>query len=337
MTKTVAGMLTAVLAAASAAALAQGTDELWEVTMKMEMAGMPAMPAQTMQVCKPKGDRDPSKMAGKEKDRNDDCKMVDMKQAGNKSSWKMVCTKPEPMTGTGEVTYTGDSYQGTMKMTRGDMAMTQNMSGRKVGNCTYEDPAKKVEAMQSQQKAMIAKECDKQIEELNPLMIFGGANLPEASLVCKDRKADFCARAGKLAQQMHEPAGFSEADRKYPQWREAMKACGTDPATVSAPVCKTAVDKKDWPFVADHCPVEGRALAQQNCAGLDYTSAMSSPYKEVCQKYGADLAKKSVAGEKANADAAAKPAAEAKPAEAKPTVGDKVKEGTSKLKKLLKF
>lgn len=298
--------------------------------MKMEMPGMPAMPAQTSQVCKRKGDRDASKTGAKDKD--SDCKVVDSKQSGNKSTWKMVCTKPDAMTVVGDVTYSGDNYHGTMKVTGGDMDMTQNISGKKIGSCTYEDPAKKVEAIQAQSKAAIAKECDKQIESLNPMMVFGGANLPPESLLCKDRKADFCARSAKVAQQMREPATFAEGNRKYPEWREAMKSCGTDPTAVSAPACKAAVDKKDWPFVSDNCPVEGRAIAQQNCTGMDYTAVMASPYKEVCQKYGADLAKKKVADDKAKSESAAKPAAESKP-----SVGDTVKEGAKSLKKLLKF
>jgi Protein of unknown function (DUF3617) len=289
---------------------------------------MPAMPARTSQVCRPKGDRDPSKTGPKERD--SDCKVVDSKQSGNRSTWKMVCTKPHAMTVLGDVTYSGDSYQGTMKVTGGDMDMTQNISGKKVGSCTYENPAKKVEAMQAQGKAAIAKECDKQIDGLRPMMIFGGANLPEESLLCKDRKADFCARSATVAQQMKDPAAFSDANRKYPEWREAMKACGTDPATVSAPVCKAAVDKKDWPFVSENCPVEGRAVAQQNCTGMDYTAMLSSPYKEVCQKYGADLAKKKVAAEKA-------PAATPAPKSDKDKAVDTVKEGANKLKSLLKF
>jgi len=319
----------AVLAALCCTAVtvfAEGPDELWEITMKMEMAGMPAMPARTQNVCNRKGNPDATKMG----DKDSDCKVSDKKQSGNKSSWKFTCTKPTAMTGTGEVTYSGDTYQGIMTMVGNDMNMKQTFSGRKVGSCTYEEPAKKVEAIQAQSKAAIAKECDKQIEGLHPMMIFGGANLPQESLLCKDRKADFCARSGKVAQQMRDTAGFSEANRKYPEWREAMKACGTDPATVSAPVCKVAVDKKDWPFVAENCPVEGREVAQQQCVGMDYTSLSTSPYKEVCQKYGADLAKKKVAGEKAQSDAAAKP-------EAKPSVGDSVKEGAKSLKKLLNF
>lgn len=320
----------AALCCTATTVFAEGPDELWEVTMKMEMAGMPAMPAQTSQICKRKGDRDASKTGVRDKD--SDCKVVDSKQSGNKSTWKMVCTKPDAMTVLGDVTYNGDNYQGTMKVTGGDMDMTQNISGKKIGSCTYEDPAKKVEAIQAQSKAAIAKECDKQIESLHPLMIFGGANLPAESLLCKDRKADFCARSAKVAQQMRDPAGFAEANRKYPEWRDAMKACGTDPAVVTAPVCKAAVDKKDWPFVSENCPVEGRAVAQQNCTGMDYTAVLASPYKEVCQKYGADLAKKKVADDKAKSDTAAKPAAESKP-----SVGDTVKEGAKSLKKLLKF
>jgi len=323
-TSSIAVMLAALCCTATTVH-ADGPDELWDVTMKMEMAGM-SMPAQTQQVCKPKGDRDPAKAGPKDSD----CKVVDSKQSGNRSTWKMVCTKPNAMTINGDMTYSGDAYQGTMKVTGSDMDMTQNIAGKKIGSCTYENPGKKVEAMQAQSKAAIAKECDKQIEDLQPMMVFGGANMPEESLMCKDRKADFCARSAKVAQQMKDPAGFSAAKSKYPQWREAMKACGTDPSVVTAPVCKAAVDKKDWPFVSDNCPVEGRAIAQQHCTGMDYTAVLSSPYKEVCQKYGADLAKKGVAGEKA------KPAATAQP-EAKPGVGDSVKEGAKSLKKYLKF
>jgi hypothetical protein len=305
---------------------AEGPDELWEVTMKMEMPGMPAMPAQTSQVCKIKGDRDPSKTA----DRGSDCKVVDSKQSGNRSTWKAVCTKPDAMTMLGDVTYGGDRYQGTIKVTGSDMDMTQNISGKKIGNCTYEAPGKKVEQIQAQSQAMIDKECDKQIEDLQPAMIVGAAGIPPESMICKHRKADFCSHAAKVAKQMRDPAAFADGNRKYPHWRDAMQGCGTDPATVSGPVCKVAVDKKDWYFVSENCPVEGRVIAQQNCTGMDYTAVMASPYKQICQKYGADLAKKKVAGEKAQSDTAAKP-------EAKPSVGDSVKEGANKLKKLLNF
>lgn len=317
------------LCCSTSSAFADGPDDLWEINVKMEMAGMPAMPAHTSQVCQKKGQLDPTKTGAKDKD--NDCQVTDKKQSGNKMSWKMVCTKPQAMTGTGEITHTGDTYQGAMAMNAEGMDMKQTFSGKKVGSCTYEEPAKKIEAMQAQSKAAIAKECDKQIEKLESMMVFGGGGLPESAIYCKDRKADFCAQATKVTQQMRDPAGFVDANKKYPNWRDAVKACGTDPATISGPVCKAAVDKKDWPFVSENCPVEGRAIALQNCAGMDYTAMMGSKYREICQKYGADLAKKQV-----NAD---KPATDDKAAtpEAKPSVGDKIKDGASSLKKLLKF
>ncbi len=312
---------------AAPAALADGPDDLWEVTMKMEMAGMPSMPERTSKVCQKKGAPDPTKVG----DKDSDCQTTDKKQSGNKASWKFSCTKPQAMTGSGEVTYGDGNYQGVMKMKSDKMDITQTFSGKKVGSCTYEDPGKKVEQMQSQTKAMMAKECDKQIEQLNPMMVFGGHDLPDSALYCKDRKDDFCAQSAKVAKQMREPSAYSDANRKYPNWREAMKACGTDPASVSGPVCKAAVDKKDWPFVGDNCPDEGRAVALKNCTGMDYTAMMSSPYREVCQKYGADLAKKQV-----NEKPAAQPAA-ATPKSDKDKAVDAVKDGATKLKSLLKF
>jgi hypothetical protein len=182
--------------------------------------------------------------------------------------------------------------------------------------------------MAAQHNAMVAGECDKQIEALNPLMVFGGQGLPQDSLMCRDRKADFCAQSTKVAKQMRASgAAYVEGNRKYPEWREAMKGCGTDPASVSGPACKAAADKKEWSFVAENCPAESRALALKHCAGLDYTSAMNSEYRDICRSHGADLAKEKVA-EPAAQDAAG-------PKQNKPM--DAVKEGATKLKKLLKF
>jgi hypothetical protein len=318
-------------------AAAQGPDELWEVTTKSEMAGM-SMPASTQKVCKPKGDRDPSRMG--EKDKNSDCKMTDVKTSGNRSTWKIVCTKPEPMTGTGDMTYGADKYEGTMKMAGKmdgqDFAMTQVISGRKVGSCTYEDPAKKMQQMQAQSQAAIDKECDKQIEELQPASVFGAEGLPEGAQYCKHRKADFCARTTKVTQSMRDAAGFEQADSKYRHWRAAAQACGTDPNTVSAPVCKAAVDRKNLKFVADHCPVEGKALALKHCAGMDYTAIMASEYREVCQQYAGELGKSQV-GEGRKAEPAPKAEAAPAPKSDKDKAVDAIKEGGNKLKKLLKF
>jgi hypothetical protein len=134
---------------------------------------------------------------------------------------------------------------------------------------------------------------------------------------------------------MRDPAAFEEVNRKYPKWRDAMKACGTDPTVVSGPACKTATDRKNFAFVAEHCPAEAKVLAQKHCVGLDYTSAMSSEYRDICRSFGADVAKENVAMPKP--EAASTPTSESAKEAKQPTAGDTVKEGAKKLKKLLKF
>ena len=54
----ISATMLAVLCCTATPVLADGPDELWEVTMKMEMAGMPAMPSRTQNVCNRKGNPD---------------------------------------------------------------------------------------------------------------------------------------------------------------------------------------------------------------------------------------------------------------------------------------
>jgi len=117
-------------------AQAQGVDDLYEVTVKMEMAGMPmSMPAMTQRSCVKKGGSDADSVPHQE-----NCKVTDTKRAGNKLTFTMVCTGRDAMTGNGEFTYAGDGYSGTIrfrgKMEGQDMEMTQAIAGRRVGACT---------------------------------------------------------------------------------------------------------------------------------------------------------------------------------------------------------
>jgi hypothetical protein len=129
----------AVLAAAlvaSATSFAQGKDDLWEVTMKMEMPGMPmAMPAQVHRVCVAKNHKDEDLIP-----RRDNCRVLDSNRSGNKLAYKMKCTGDEPMDVSGEMTYGSQSYEGRMRMmtTSGGQAMEmgQTFAGRRVGDCT---------------------------------------------------------------------------------------------------------------------------------------------------------------------------------------------------------
>ncbi len=107
----------------------------WEITTKTEMPGMPMqMPAVTQVQCLTKEDLVPqnSQQGG------GDCKITDIKVAGNTVSWTMHCSGQGGETkGSGEITYSGDSFKGTMKMimTQANMKMVSVMNGTRIGDC----------------------------------------------------------------------------------------------------------------------------------------------------------------------------------------------------------
>jgi hypothetical protein len=120
----------------STSALAQGKDDLWEVTMKMEMPGMPmAMPPQVHRVCVSKNRKDEDLIP-----RRDNCRVLESNRSGNKLTYKMECTGQDAMVATGEMTYGSTSYEGRMRMTAKSGAETMNMdqtfAGKRVGDCT---------------------------------------------------------------------------------------------------------------------------------------------------------------------------------------------------------
>ena len=128
-----AGIGLAFALVASSLASAQGKDDLWEVSTKMEMPGMPmAMPAQTNRVCLGKNRKDEEFVP-----KHGDCRMVDSKRVGNKFTYKMECAGNDPTTIDGAITFGNNVYDGqmriTMKKTRDTMDMT--LTGKRVGDC----------------------------------------------------------------------------------------------------------------------------------------------------------------------------------------------------------
>lgn len=127
------------LLAASAAALSAPPMQhgLWEITTKMDMPGMPSgMGQQTVRQCVRPGDaEEPSKALPQD----DNCQVKDFKLQGNSASWRMECRGQGQMTGTGNITYGGSSYSGTVKMSIREggqvMNMTQTLSGKRIGDC----------------------------------------------------------------------------------------------------------------------------------------------------------------------------------------------------------
>ena len=128
-----AGIVLAFALAASLQASAQGKDDLWEVSTKMEMPGMPmAMPAQTRRVCIGKNQKD-EEFVPKE----GDCRMVESNRVGNKFTYKMDCAGNNPTIIDGAITFGNNVYDGQMRMTMKQTKDTMNMTfaGKRVGDC----------------------------------------------------------------------------------------------------------------------------------------------------------------------------------------------------------
>ena len=144
--------LFALVVAGSVSLLAQAgprRDGNWDVTIEMQMPGMPNMPQgmsmppiKTTQCITKEDAADPTKSIPQRPQRGGppgDCKVSDYKTEGPKATWSMVCTGAQPMTGKGEFVYAADSYTGTMTMNveRGGqpMAMTMKYTGKRLGDC----------------------------------------------------------------------------------------------------------------------------------------------------------------------------------------------------------
>ena len=112
----------------------------WELEMNMQMPGMPAMPPMKMTQCVTPEQlaKDPASglPRGMMQDGKQACSVSDYKQEGSTVSWKMSCEGEMKMTGTGELTFKGDSYTGVMSMTMPQGAMTMKVAGRRLGECT---------------------------------------------------------------------------------------------------------------------------------------------------------------------------------------------------------
>jgi hypothetical protein len=271
-------------------AIAAGTDDLLEVTTKIEMPGM-TMPAQTVQVCSPKGKTNESMVP-----QDSDCKMTESKRSGNKSTFKMVCNSPQQMTGTGEFVTDGpNAYHGKMHMTGkvdGEtMDMTTTYSSKRIGSCTYEDLGKKAK---EQNDIATAAACRERMDAMEWEIYFGEHPVE----FCKPYRKEFCGRVSKRSDMMRDPANY--ADPKNKKWKEAAEACGQNTEAVLKEACGRAPGADNWQFVADNCPAEAKQAAAQYCEGRSYTARFAPPYGPVCQKYasepGAETARMGNAG-----------------------------------------
>jgi len=108
-------------------------DGYWELTTTMDMPGMPVKMAPTkVKHCYTKEDvKDQKKTITTDKN----CTVTDLKQSGNKVSWKMKCTGENAGVFSGETVFRGDAYDSTMKMQTQGQTMNMKVKAKRLGNC----------------------------------------------------------------------------------------------------------------------------------------------------------------------------------------------------------
>lgn len=108
-------------------------DGYWELTTTMDMPGMPVKMAPTkVKHCYTKEDvKDQKKTITTDKN----CTVTDLKQSGNKVSWKMKCTGENAGVFSGETVFKGDAYDSTMKMQTQGQTMNMKVKAKRLGNC----------------------------------------------------------------------------------------------------------------------------------------------------------------------------------------------------------
>ncbi len=132
--KTVVSLIV-VLALISFAHAGSGPDlneGMWEITVDLEIQGMPMkMPPSTYTQCLKKDQAIPN-----DEKPGQECVTKDVTTKGDTVTWMMACTNPGgQMTGKGMVTYHKDKMEGSMTLEGQGMQMVNHFKGRRIGAC----------------------------------------------------------------------------------------------------------------------------------------------------------------------------------------------------------
>ena len=138
-------MMSALVTATATSLYADGKGHVragsWHTSVKTEIPGAPFTPPPTeIDRCVTAEEAsDPQKMLKKQQD---DCEAASVKLDGSHLTYTVTCHKHGgTQTGTGELTFAGESYSGTMTLTmndprRGPMKIIQHIQANRTGDCT---------------------------------------------------------------------------------------------------------------------------------------------------------------------------------------------------------
>jgi hypothetical protein len=105
---------------------------MWEITVDLEVPGMPMkMPSSTYTQCLKKDQAIPN-----DEKPGQECVTKDVTTKGNTVAWTVTCTNPGgQMSGKGMATYHKDKMDGSMTMEGQGMKMVSHFKGHRVGAC----------------------------------------------------------------------------------------------------------------------------------------------------------------------------------------------------------
>ncbi|HKO54562.1 MAG TPA: DUF3617 family protein [Thermoanaerobaculia bacterium] len=105
----------------------------WQLTMTMDMPGMPMkFPPVVTSSCVTKEEAENPQPPKQAKDAG--CTFGDYNRDGNTITWTVSCPK-QNMTGSGKIVFTADTYDGAMKMKIGEQEMSAKYAGKRLGDC----------------------------------------------------------------------------------------------------------------------------------------------------------------------------------------------------------
>lgn len=125
----------------------------WQFTTTTEMQGAANMkvPAQTHVQCITEQDLVPMSQGASQ-----ECQVSDVEVDGDTVSWRISCGGQSQMEGTGQITYGGDSMEGTMNMviSATGMQVTNHITGRRIGACNGQAAASAVRKPSAVEEAL---------------------------------------------------------------------------------------------------------------------------------------------------------------------------------------